>query len=108
MFEKRKQVRRALAATTLVLALGVAGAAVAGPAAGSSGWWTSGLEGLASWWGTLWSGALETAQEASEAAPNLDPNGTSTQFTDPDDGSLLTDSEGGSDTQAAPNLDPDG
>lgn len=107
MFETRKQVRRAVLATTLALALGMAGAALAGPPAGSGGWWTSGLDGFASWWGTLW-GAPEPAGAVSETATAVDLDGTSTQSDDPDEATLLSDGGGGSSTQAAPNLDPDG
>lgn len=107
MFETRKQVRRAVLATTLALALGMAGAALAGPAPGSGGWWTGGLNGFASWWGTLW-GAPESARVPSEAAATLGPDSTPTPSDDPDDAALLTNGDTAGGSEAYPNLDPNG
>lgn len=107
MFETRKQVRRAVLAITLALALGMAGAALAGPAPVSGWWWTSGVDGFANWWGMLW-GAPQPARAASEAASTTDPDGTSTPSDDPDDAALLTDGDSGGGSEASPNLDPNG
>lgn len=102
-------------AATLALAIGVAGSTLAGPAAGSGGWSTSGLERLTSWWSSLWGGGPTTMWAGSEASPNLDPNGAAPNR-DPDGAYPNLDPNGPStqhvesddDSDASPNLDPDG
>lgn len=117
MVEKRKRVRRVVLATTLVLAIGVAGSALAEPVAWSGGWSTIGLERLTSWWTTLWAGEMESKRAAASASPNLDPDGAypnldpdgpSAQPVDPGDAVALEDGETDDDPSAYPNLDPNG
>jgi hypothetical protein len=107
MTPRRRSVLTCLLAAALLLALGTP--TLAAPAAGSS---PSLVEGVVDWLaglGDRFGFALTSLAANGTAAPDLDPNGVTTEddpvfLLDPDGSQAATAGEG----EAAPDLDPDG
>lgn len=102
---KQQQIRRRVLAATLALTLGAAGAAAAAPA--WSGGWPLGLDALGRWWAAL-TGDGSPAGAASEAAPNIDPDGVSAAPQEPDASSTAAEGEEPGESDALPRIDPNG
>lgn len=105
---RSKHHRRAAAGLALAFAFAAAVPAAAGPSGRSGGWFGALAVHLDSWWQTTWGGEMaisSSARAASEAAPNIDPDGVQP----PPDGSLnFTSTEPTDEGEASPNIDPDG
>lgn len=98
----RTRLTRMILAVALTLALG--GPAAAEPSSWSGGWFEDGVDRISAWWSTVWTGV----RGASEASPEIDPNGGRvTPELDPD-GVSFTESAPTSDGEVTPELDPNG
>lgn len=107
---RSKDLRRAAAGLALALAVAAAVPAAAEPPAWSGGWIEAFAGRLGGWWAAALGGETAgppSASAASEASPNLDPDGVQQQ---PDgySGSQGLAAEPTDEGDAAPNLDPDG
>lgn len=98
----RMRLKRMLVAAVLTLAIG--GAAAAEQPAGSGYWFEQGVARIGTWWSTLWI----SVGAASEAAPEIDPDGVQAAPEIDPDGLQAAPEIDPNGTQASPELDPNG
>lgn len=105
----RKTARGLALVFALTALLAVATPAGAEAPTWTGSWLTGQLDGLASWWGSLWGVEERTTTAASESAPTIDPNGPAAEPAEPGSNTLSGQEEGSpGESEAYPTIDPDG